>query len=64
MARIFSFSYQSHHVKDRSGRSLLNVAARWRPGVKDFFDFYILWCGTASDIDVRFRFSKETTQNH
>lgn len=43
---------------------LLNVAARWRPGVKDFFDFYILWCGTASDIDVRFRFSKETTQNH
>ena len=45
-------------------RQLLNVAARWRPGVKDFFDFYILWCGTASDIDVRFRFSKETTQNH
>ena len=31
MARIFSFSYQSHHVKDRSGRSLLNVVARWRP---------------------------------
>ena len=31
MARIFSFSYQSHHVKDRSGRSLLNVVARWQP---------------------------------
>ena len=29
MARIFSFSYQSHHVKDRSGRSLF--AARRRP---------------------------------